>query len=103
MGPDSQPSGSWFKLGFPLGYICDVLQAIEALCEAGAAGDPHLDRAVDWVVGQQDSVGRWTNRHSYRGKTTGDFDDSGPSSKWVTLRACRMLKDVVEARAAKPA
>jgi len=31
MGPDSQPSGSWFKLGFPLGYICDVLQAIEAL------------------------------------------------------------------------
>ena len=100
MGPSSQPSGSWFKLGFPLGYICDVLQALEALSEAGAAGDPRLDRAVDWVVGRQDSTGRWANRHSYRGRTTGNFDGPEPSSKWVTLRACRLLKDVVEARAA---
>ena len=80
-----------------------AVQALEALCEAGAAGDPRLDRAVDWVVGLQDSEGRWANRHSYRGKTTGDFDGPEPSSKWVTLRACRLLKDVAEARAAPTA
>ena len=55
MGPDATPSGSWFKLGFPLGYVTDVLQTLEALCEAGMAGDRRLDRAVEWVVSQQDA------------------------------------------------
>jgi hypothetical protein len=98
MGPSAAPSGSWFALGFPSGYIADVLQTLEALCEAGMAADPRLDRAVDWIVAQQDSGGRWPNRHAYAGKMVLNIDQPGKPSKWVTLRACRVLKAVAEAR-----
>ena len=105
MGPSTEPSGSWFKLGFPSGYVSDVLQTLEALCEAGLAADPRLNRAVDWLVAQQDAGGRWLNRYSYAGKMTVDIDRQGQPSKWVTLRACRVLKAAGEAqtRAGSPA
>jgi hypothetical protein len=96
---NSKPNGSWFKLGFPLGYVADVLQVLEALCEAGAAADPRLGNAVEWLLGQQDAEGRWPNRYAYQGKMARDVDVQGRPSKWVTLRACRVLKAVTEARA----
>lgn len=92
----AKPNGSWFKLGFPSGYVADVLQVLEALCEAGAATDPRLARAVDWVLGQQDAQGRWANRYAYQGKMVCDIDAPGKPSKWVTLRACRVLKAVAD-------
>jgi hypothetical protein len=97
-GPETRPSGSWFKLGFPSGYVADVLQTLEALCEAGMAADPRLDRAVEWLVAQQDSAGRWPNHYSYAGKMVVDIDRPGRPSKWVTLRACRVLKAVAESK-----
>jgi hypothetical protein len=96
---NTKPSGSWFKLGFPSGYVADVLQNLEALTEAGAAGDARLDRAVEWLLAQQEAHGRWANRYPYHGKTVRDIDRPNEPSKWVTLRACRVLKAVVEARA----
>lgn len=98
MGPNTKPNSSWFKLGFPSGYVADVLQTLEALCETGLAEDPRLDRAVDWVVAQQDAQGRWPNRYAYAGKMVIDVDRPGQPSKWVTLRACRVLKAVAESR-----
>jgi hypothetical protein len=98
-GRSPRPSGSWFKLGFPSGYVADVLQNLEALTDAGAAGDPRLDRAVEWLLSQQDGRGRWANRYPYHGKMIRDVDKPGQPSKWVTLRACRVLKAVAEARA----
>jgi hypothetical protein len=91
---DTKPNSSWFKLGFPSGYVADVLQVLEALCEAGAAGDARLRPAVDWLVAQQDAQGRWANRYAYAGKMIRDIDRQGQPSKWVTLRACRVLKAV---------
>lgn len=99
MGPNSSPSGSWFTLGFPSGYVTDLLQTLEALCEAGMAADARLDRAVEWVAARQDDMGRWANRHAYQGKMVLDIDRPGKPSKWVTLRACRVLKSVAETRA----
>jgi hypothetical protein len=99
MGPDTRPSTSWFKLGFPLGYVTDLLQTLEALCAAGMAADPRLERVIDRVVAQQDSQGRWPNRHCYAGKMAIDIDRPGGPRKWVTLRACRVLKAVAEASA----
>jgi hypothetical protein len=88
----SAPSGSWFRLGFPSGYITDVLQNLEALCDAGVAADPRLDHAFEWLLSQQDRQGRFANRASYHGKMIRDIDAQGQPSKWVTLRACRVLK-----------
>ncbi|HEY6015051.1 MAG TPA: hypothetical protein VIU37_13640 [Candidatus Limnocylindrales bacterium] len=91
---NAKPNGSWFKLGFPSGYVTDVLQVLEAVCEAGAAADPRIGPAIDWILAQQDELGRWANQYAYAGKMVCDIDVPGQPSRWVTLRACRVLKAV---------
>jgi hypothetical protein len=88
------PNRSWFKLGFPCGYVADVLANLEVLCDLGEAGDPRLAPAVRWLLGKQDASGRWKNEYAYNGKTWVNFELQGQAGKWVTLRACRVLKAV---------
>ena len=85
-------SSSWFKFGYPLGYVTDVLLNLEALVEAGYGGDPRLDEAVGLVLAKQDERGRWRMEYSYNGKMWADVEVKGQPSKWVTLRALRVLK-----------
>lgn len=85
------PSAYWFKPGFPSGYIADVLQNLEVLCELGYGKDRRLQNAIDWLLARQDDHGRWKNEHAYTGKTWEAFDRQGRPSKWVTLRACRVI------------
>jgi hypothetical protein len=89
---NARPSGSWFKLGFPSGYVTDVLQVLEALSELGSGRDPRLARARDWLLTKQDDRGRWRNQYAYNGKTWVDVERQGEPSRWVTLRACRVLR-----------
>jgi hypothetical protein len=89
---NTKPNESWFKLGFPSGYVADVLQNLEALCEAGVAKDRRLQHAIEWLLSKQDKQGRWRNEYSYHGKLWVDFERQEQPSKWVTLRACRVLK-----------
>lgn len=87
-------SSAWFKLGFPSGYVADVLQNLEILLELGLAGDERLRPAVAWVFAQQSGQGRWRNRYAYNGKVWLDIERQGEFSKWVTLRASRVLRAV---------
>lgn len=89
---NTRPSSSWFKLGFPSGYVADVLQVLEVLAELGRAGDPRLAGALEWLAAQQDAGGRWANRYAYAHKTTVPIEAQGKPSKWVTLRACAVLR-----------
>jgi hypothetical protein len=89
---DTKVSGNWFKLGFPLGYVGDVLETLEALADVGRAKDPRLGTSIDWLLSLQDDQGRWRNGHAYNKKTWGDVEHQGAPSKWVTLRACAFLK-----------
>lgn len=91
---NTRPNGSWYRLGFPSGYVTDVLQALEALCALGHADDPRLARAVEWLLSKRDGSGRWRNEYAYNGRSWVDFERQGAPSKWVTLRACRVLKAV---------
>jgi hypothetical protein len=89
---NTRPSSSWFRLGFPSGYVTDVLQVLEVLCERGYARDPRLQHALGWLIDQQGPDGRWLNRYAYNGKTTVDIERQGRPSRWVTLRACAVLQ-----------
>jgi hypothetical protein len=95
---NTKPNGSWFKLGFPSGYVADVLQVLEALCELGLAADPRLANAFAWLLEKQDAEGHWRNEYAYTGKLWRDIEPQGQPSKWVTLRACRVLKLAATAR-----
>ena len=84
----------WFKFGFPLSYTSDVLETLLVLCEAGCARDPRLMPAIDLVRSKRDATGRWALKHSLNGKMWADIETKGQPSKWVTLRALRVLKMV---------
>jgi len=91
-GWDGRISPNWFRLGFPSGYVADVLQVLEALAELGRAGDERLHRALGWLVAKADGDGRWRNEYAYNRKTWIDVERQGRPSRWVTLRACRVLR-----------
>lgn len=91
-GMGKRPSSSWFKFGYPIGYITDVLQNLEVLAALGQAHDPRLANALKLMISKQNNQGRWLLEYSYNGKTWVDIEKKGQPSKWVTLRALRVLK-----------
>lgn len=91
---NQRPNSSWFRLGFPSGYVADVLQNLEVLAELGHGDDRRLAPALDWLLTKRDASGRWRNEYAYHGKTWVDFERQGQPSKWVTLRAERVLLPV---------
>jgi len=91
-GYATRPNSSWFKFGYPIGYVTDVLQNLEVLAALGLAQDPRLARALELVEGKQGDDGRWKLEYTYNSKTWVDIERKGAPSKWVTLRALRVLK-----------
>jgi len=91
-GFSDKPSGNWWKFGFPVFYVTDILQIAEALVGLGYGGDPRLTNALTFIREKQDEDGRWPMEYSYSGKTWVDFGPKKAPNKWVTLRAMRVLK-----------
>jgi hypothetical protein len=89
-------SSGWFKFGYPLSYTSDILEALEVLARLGQARDPRLSSAIEFVVSKQDSEGRWKLERTLNGKMWTDIERKGQPSKWITLRALRVLKAVEE-------
>jgi len=85
-------SSTWFKFGFPLSYWSDVLETTGVLVDAGYGGDPGLDHAIELILSKQDEQGRWGLENALNGKMWIDIETKGKPSKWVTLRALRVLK-----------
>lgn len=88
----SKPNRAWWNFGFPVFYVTDLLQLVEALALLGYGRDPRLARALTIIREQQDHEGRWSLDYNYTGKTWVTFGAKGRPSKWVTLRALRVLK-----------
>lgn len=87
-------SSSWFKFGYPLSYTSDILEALDVLARLGQARDPRLSNAIEFMLSKQDSEGRWKLERTLNGKMWVDIERKGQASKWVTLRALRVLKAV---------
>ena len=87
-----KPSRSWFKFGFPVFYVTDVLQNLSALLGLGLAGDQRLQNAIELIESKQDDPGRWKMEYTYNGKTWVEIEEKGQPSKWVTYRALSVLK-----------
>jgi len=91
-GWSDKPSGNWWKFGFPVFYVTDILQIVEALVGLGHGRSPRLSNALTLIREKQDEDGRWPLEYSYTGKTWMDFGPKKEPNKWVTLRALRVLK-----------
>lgn len=88
-----KPSRNWWKFGFPIFYVCDLLQIAEALIALGYAHDRRMAKTLQIIREKQDPQGRWPFEFDYiNGKMWQDFGKKGQPNKWVTLRALRVLR-----------
>lgn len=92
-GWNAKPSGNWWKFGFPVFYVTDLLQIVEALVGLGLGADPRLSNALEFIANKQDIHGRWLLEYDYSGKTWVDFGEKKKPNKWVTYRALKVLKN----------
>lgn len=90
-GYSDKPSGNWWKFGFPVFYITDLLQIAEALVSVGYDEDPRLANALALIEEKQDNLGRWILEYDYTGKTWLEFGKKKQPNKWVTMRALKVL------------
>jgi hypothetical protein len=97
-GWSAKPSGNWWKFGFPVFYVTDILQIIEALVLLGYAGDLRLKNALEFISSKKDSNGRWALEYDYAGKTWYDFGKKKQPNKWVTFRAARVLRKLSDTK-----
>jgi hypothetical protein len=91
-GWTDKPSRNWWKFGFPVFYVTDLLQNVEALVRLGYGSDPRLVNSLEIIRDKQDDQGRWSLEYNYIGKTWLDFGAKREPNKRVTLRALRVLK-----------
>lgn len=91
-GYSSKPSGNWWRFGFPVFYVTDILEIAEALARLGYGNDPRLAGAMKLIRDKRDNRGCWHLEYGYTGKTWVDFGAKKQPNKWVTLRALRALR-----------
>ncbi|HEX2989084.1 MAG TPA: hypothetical protein VHO49_00325 [Anaerolineales bacterium] len=89
-----KPSGNWWKFGFPVFYVTDLLQLAEAIVNLGHGSDQRLNGVLDIIRQKQNEQGRWLMEYDYTGKTWLDFGKKKQPSEWVTLRALKVLKNI---------
>lgn len=91
---NTKPSRDWWKFGFPVFYITDILQIAEAIVSVGYGRDPRLKNTIEFINSKQDNQGRWPLEYDYAQKTWGNYGEKGQPNKWVTYRALRILKSL---------
>jgi hypothetical protein len=81
----------WKRFGFPIFYQSDVLEVLDVLTELGVK-DERMQESIDLVASNSGEDGRWLLKNTFNGKMLCDIEEKGRSSKWITLRALRVLK-----------
>jgi hypothetical protein len=84
---------AFLKFAFPTRYHYDVLRALDYFRATGAAPDPRVEDAVRVVERRRQADGRWLLDASHSEALAFPFDEAaGESSRWITLRALRVLR-----------
>jgi len=81
----------WKKFGFPIFYQSDVLEVLDILTELGVK-DKRMQESIDLVIRSKTPDGKWLLKNTFNGKMLCNIDKKDQPSKWITLRAARVLK-----------
>jgi hypothetical protein len=106
-GPQYAP---WLRLHYPNHYYYDFLIGLDLLTQLGFSGDPRLQPALKILRDKRQRDGTWKMDRlhpdvsgppaaQYRnGVRPLRIEEPGRPSKWLTLKALRVLKRVADAR-----
>ncbi len=81
----------WKRFGFPLFYQTDALEILDTLTRLDVR-DPRMQPSIDLVLDAQQRDGAWLLKDTFNGKMIVDIEEKHRPSKWITLRAMRILK-----------
>ncbi|MBN1682929.1 nitrogen fixation protein NifH [Candidatus Bathyarchaeota archaeon] len=81
----------WKKFGFPLFYQSDALEVLDILVRLGKSDD-RMQPAIDLVLKSRQPNHKWLLNNTFNSKMLVNFEEKGKPSKWITLRALRVLK-----------
>ncbi|HVZ64709.1 MAG TPA: hypothetical protein VG936_09080 [Lacunisphaera sp.] len=90
---DRKGGADWTRFAFPTWWHYDILRALDYLRRAGVAPDSRLAEAAGFVAAKRGRDGRWPLETVYSGTMPVDWDErEGGPSRWITLRALRVLR-----------
>jgi hypothetical protein len=90
---DRKAGAAWTRFAFPTWWHYDVLRGLEYLRAAGVTPDERMAEAIELVASKRGGDGRWLRETRYPGVMPVETDDDeGRPSRWITLRALRMLR-----------
>lgn len=89
---DRKGGGVWTRFASQTWWHYDVLRGLDYLRAAGVAPDERVSEAVELVASKRGSDGKWRLETRYPGEMPIKMDDDeGQPSRWITLRALRVL------------
>ena len=106
---EGKPYAPWLRLHYPNHYYYDVLIGLDLMTEFGYGSDRRLRPALELLGKKRRSDGTWLNERSHPDVGPGTdyhpdpktvkplvIEAAGRPSKWITLKALRVLKRVGE-------
>ena len=89
---DRKGGADWTRFAFPTWWHYDVLRGLEYLRRAGVTPDERVAEAIELVASKRHADGRWPLEARYPGVMPVEIDAGvGRPSRWITLRALRVL------------
>jgi hypothetical protein len=105
---EGKPYAPWLRLHYPNHYFYDILVGLDVLTQLGYAGDRRLRPALKILSSKRRADGTWLSDRVHpdvmkkvdlpSGKIRPlEIEPAGRPSKWITMKALRVLKRVEEA------
>ncbi len=84
----------WLMLSYPSRWKYDILRALDYFQFAGCGYDPRMQDTLDLLVKKRRKDHTWPVQARHPGQTHFEMEKTGGPSRWNTLRALRVLKQL---------
>lgn len=84
---------AFVQFSFPVRWHYDVLRALDYFRDGGVAPDARVADAIELVRSKRQGDGTWLLENTHPGRVHFTLEDcDGEPSRWITLRALRVLR-----------